>query len=367
MRGSLLWRLLGAQLLVIAIAVVVSGVAISQLATQSFMAIMMRFHIEPAPIEAQFHAESRRILIVSSLLAATVSMLLAWILVTRIVRPLKQMMTLAARIAEGDYARRLDAHGSDEIGRLAESLNRMAASLQRVEGLRRDLVANVAHELRTPLTTLRGYLEALRDGVMPASPETLASLHEEVLRLVRLVDDLQQLSQFDASLSRLHPASVDLSALADRTMAVYRPAFAERGLRLDQAPAPPPLRIYADADLIGQALRNLLDNALRYAPGGASVTVAARLVDGEARMEVSNTGEGIAPNDLPRIFERFYRGEKSRSRETGGTGIGLAIVQEIARAHGGRTGAASAHGLTTVWFSLPVEERTRDAPKAGHS
>ena len=366
MRGSLLWRLLGAQLLVIAIAVVVSGVAISQLATQSFMAIMMRFHIEPAPIEAQFHAESRRILIVSSLLAATVSMLLAWILVTRIVRPLKQMMTLAARIAEGDYARRLDAHGSDEIGRLAESLNRMAASLQRVEGLRRDLVANVAHELRTPLTTLRGYLEALRDGVTPPSPETLASLHEEVLRLVRLVDDLQQLSQFDASLSRLHPASVDLSALADRTMAVYRPAFAERGLTLDQASIPP-LRIYADADLIGQALRNLLDNALRYAPGGASVTVAARLVDGEARMEVSNTGEGIAPNDLPRIFERFYRGEKSRSRETGGTGIGLAIVQEIARAHGGRTGAASAHGLTTVWFSLPVEERTRDAPKAGHS
>ena len=269
MRGSLLWRLLGAQLLVIAIAVVVSGVAISQLATQSFMAIMMRFHIEPAPIEAQFHAESRRILIVSSLLAATVSMLLAWILVTRIVRPLKQMMTLAERIAEGDYARRLDAQGSDEIGRLAESLNRMAASLQRVEGLRRDLVANVAHELRTPLTTLRGYLEALRDGVTPASPETLASLHEEVLRLVRLVDDLQQLSQFDASLSRLHAASLDLCVLADRTMAVYRPAFAERGLRLDQirGPASPP--IYADADLVGQALRNLLDNALRYAPAGA--------------------------------------------------------------------------------------------------
>jgi len=144
---------------------------------------------------------------------------------------------------------------------------------------------------------------------------------------------------------------------------VYGPAFAGRGLTLGEARDPAATVISADADLVGQALRNLLDNALRYAPAGATVTVATRRVDGDIRVEVSNTGEGIAPHDLPHIFERFYRGEKSRSRETGGTGIGLAIVQEIARAHGGSTGAACADGVTTVWFSLPAEERAHVAPK----
>src|SRR5207302_1727322 len=257
-RDSLLWRLLGAQWLVIAIAVAISGAALSHQVAHTFMAIMVRYHVDPTTFEAEFRAAGIRILLVSSLVAAAIAMLLGWVLVTRIVRPLKQMMVLAERIAMGDYARRLDRHGRDEIGRLAESLNKMAASLQRTEGFRRELVANVAHELRTPLSTLQGYLEALRDGVAPPSPETLAMLHDEVIRLGRLVGDL---------------------------------------------------------------------------------------------------GEGIAPDDLPRVFERFYRGEKSRSRQTGGAGIGLAIVQEIARAHGGETGASSAGGLTTVWFSLPLRAR----------
>ncbi len=140
------------------------------------------------------------------------------------------MMVLAVCIAQGDYACRVDTRGPDEIARLADALNRMAEGLQRIEALRRDLVANVAHELRTPLSTLQGYLEALRDGVAPASPETLASLHEEVLRLVRLVDALHQLSQFDMRVSQLRPAEVDLPALARRLVDVYRPECARRGM-----------------------------------------------------------------------------------------------------------------------------------------
>lgn len=352
MRASLLWRLLGAQLLVIALMVVVSGFAISGQATQTFMAIMMRYHVDPTTIEAEFHAAVRRILLISSLGGATTAMLLGWALVTRIVRPLKQMITLSERIAEGDYARRVEVRGHDEIGRLAESLNKMAVSLTRIEALRRDLVANVAHELRTPLATLRGYLEALRDGVAPASHETLELLHEEVLRLVRLVDDLHQLSQFDARVSRPRLGPLDVPGLLHRLATVYGPEFTSRGLALEVACDGVLPVIEVDGDLVGQALRNLLDNARRHALPSTTVTIEARPERSGLRLAVSNAGEGIAPEDLSHIFERFFRGEKSRSRETGGAGIGLSIVREIARAHGGQTGATSQDGLTTVWFTV---------------
>ncbi len=357
MRDSLLWRLLGAQLLVIAIAVAISGAMITDLASHSFMTIMMRYHIEPTAIEAEFLASTRRVLLVSSLVAAAAAMLLGWVLVRRLVRPLNQMMLLAERIAEGDYARRVDPRGPEEIARLADSLNRMAEGLQRIEALRRDLVANIAHELRTPLSTLRGYLEALRDGIAPANPQILDSLHEEVLGLVRLVEGLHQLSQFDARVSQLRLADLELPALAHRLVDVYGPEFARRGMAVRESHEPRVPGIQADADLVGQALRNLLDNALRYGSGGTDVTITTSRRDDTVRIAVRNHGEGIALDDLARIFERFYRGEKSRSRETGGSGIGLALVQEIARAHGGEVGAASADGVTTIWFELPIRPR----------
>ncbi|HLJ61942.1 MAG TPA: ATP-binding protein [bacterium] len=354
MRHSLLWRLLGAQLLVIAIAVVVSGAMIANLATQSFMQIMVRYHIDPTVDERQFLATLDHVLLTSSLAAAAVAMLLGWVLVRRVVRPIGEMMVLSERIAEGDYARRITAQGSDEIARLAESLNRMAAALQRVEALRRELVANIAHELRTPLSTLQGYLEALRDGITPADPATLASLHEEALRLVRLVHALHQLSQFDARISRVRQVPLDVTVLARSVVATYRPEFDRQSLavREDYDPACP--QVHADPDLVGQALRALLDNALRYAPGGAEIVVRTSRVEETVRVAVENTGSEIPADDLPHIFERFYRGEKSRSRETGGAGIGLALVLEIARTHGGDAGATSSGGTTTVWFSLPA-------------
>ncbi len=354
MRNSLLWRLLGAQLLVIGIGIIASGVMITDLATRSFMTIMARYHIEPVAVETEFLASMHRILLVSSLVAAAVAMLLGWILVRRLVRPIERMMVLAECIAQGDYACRVDTRGPDEIARLADALNWMAEGLQRIETLRRDLVANVAHELRTPLSTLQGYLEALRDGVAPASPQTLASLHEEVLRLVRLVDALHQLSQFDARVSQLLLTEVDLPALTRRLVDACRPECARRGMAVRVGHDRGVPWVQADADLVGQALRNLLDNAFRYAPDGASVVITLSPQDGAIRVAVQNTGEGISAEDLPHIFERFYRGEKSRSRDTAGAGIGLALVQEIARAHGGDVGAVSAGGLTTVWFSLSL-------------
>lgn len=353
MRDRLLWRLLGTYLLVIAIAVAISGALITDRAAQFFMVIMTRYHIEPTVVEQDFLHAVHRVLIAGSVIAAAAAMLLAWILVRRLVRPISDMMVLSERIAAGDYAQRVALGGPDEFVRLADSLNRMAASLQRIEALRRDLVANVAHELRTPLTTLQGYLEGMRDGVVPVDRDTLVSLHEEVLRLVRLVDTLQQLSQFDARVSGPRLTRLDVAALARQVAALYDPELRGRGLSLGVLGDSADTVVSADPDLVGQALRNLLDNALRYASSGSGVTVRAAPLNGAVRLAVENLGEEIAAEDLPHIFERFYRGEKSRSRDTGGAGIGLAVVQEIARAHGGEVGAESAAGRTTVWFTLP--------------
>jgi len=353
-RNSLLWRLLGAQLLAIAIAVAISGALITMVASQSFMQIMERYHVDPTVVEQQFLSAVRHVLVISSLGAAAAAMLLGWILVRRLVRPIAEMMVLAEQIAKGDYARRIDTRGPDELVRLADSLNRMAGALQEIEALRRDLVANIAHELRTPLSTLQGYLEALRDGVVPATPDALASLHEDVLRLARLVSALHQLSQFDARVSRLDRTELDVAALARQLVIAYDGEFARRSLAVREVSDPKCPPVHADPDLVGQALRNLLENALRYAPSGAEVTVRTTYADGSVRAAVENSGGEIPAEDLPHIFERFYRGEKSRSRDTGGAGIGLALVREIARAHGGEAGAMSAHDTTTVWFSLPV-------------
>ncbi|HXX37400.1 MAG TPA: ATP-binding protein [bacterium] len=354
MRTRLLWRLLGALLLVIAIGIAISDMLVTHLAAQSFMQIMARYHIDPTPVEKGFLATVHHAMFISGGIAAAAATLLGWTLVRPLVGSIADMMVLSERIAEGDYGRRIEPRGPDELVRLAEGLNRMAAALERIEALRRDLVANIAHELRTPLSTLQGYLEALRDGVAPPSRATLASLHEEVLRLVRLVDALHQLSQFDAQVSRIDRAELDVRALARQAIGAYREQFDRRRLAVREAcdPACPP--VAADADLLGQALRNLLDNALRYAPPGANVTVRTTRVDGAVRIEVQNTGSEISTDDLPHIFERFYRGEKSRSRETGGAGIGLALVREIARAHGGTVGAMSARGMTSVWLTLPL-------------
>lgn len=348
---TLFWRLLAISLLVVAVAVGVTALTIGRVADVIFADLMVKFHIETEGLHRLFVASLARSMLVTSLIAGGVGVLLSAVLVRAVTQPVRNMRDLARRIASGDYAARVDAGGAVELAHLAASLNRMAESLQRLENLRKDLVANVAHELRTPLTNLRGYLEAVRDGLAPASTETIGMLHDEVMRLVRLVDALGDLSRLDALLPQLHPAPLDVGALAERLVALRRSDFAARGItvRVTARPA----QVNADADLVSQAVSNLLDNALKYTPRAGEVAVEVARDDGAVRLAVSNTGEEIPAADLPFIFERFYRGEKSRSRESGGAGIGLAIVQEVARAHGGGTGASSGAGRTTVWITLP--------------
>jgi signal transduction histidine kinase len=362
MRQSLLWKLLGINILVVGIAIGVAAMHVRGLANTIFMDLMKTYQIETEGLHGQFVAALSQTLVQTTLIAGGIGLLLSLILFREVVRPLRSMMTMAGRIASGDYAVRAPVTSGDEIGHLADSLNTMAASLERLERLRKDMVANVAHELRTPLANLRGYLEAVRDEVTAASPETITLLHEEVMRLVRLVQALHELSSFDANLPRMRVDDVDLGALVRRVLELRRPEFAERGIMVHSDVAVSGV-IRADSDLLSQALHNLVDNALKYTPHGGSVTVSARPTRGQStRVAVANTGQGISAADLPNVFERFYRGDKSRSRGSGGAGIGLAIVKEVARVHGGEAGASSEGGETTVWLTVGEPPGSTPAP-----
>ncbi len=286
--------------------------------------------------------------------AAVGSIVLAIALARGLSAPLGRLARAARRIADGQYETRVPRHGSEELVSLADSFNQMAESLADQERMRREFIANAAHELRTPLTNLLGYLEALRDDVVTPSAETFESLREEVDRLVRLARSLDTLADGEASGGPPAIVDLDLSAALANAVALARPSFEQRGIKIELIGASRTLRARADADHLTQVLANLLQNAARYTPQGGRVTVSAEPRASDVLVMVSNTGDGIPPDDLPRVFERFYRVEKSRDRARGGAGIGLAIVKRLVELGGGRVGAESAAGLTRFWFSLPV-------------
>ncbi len=353
MRRSLLWKLLGINFLAVGIAVFLASTTVSRVTDEIFFRLMQEYHLRVEFMQPLMSAALRRSIFRASLVAGGLGLLLSLVLFRQVVRPLRGMMSMAEQIAAGDYAARLRISSKDEVGSLAESLNRMAAALESLERLRKDLVANVAHELRTPLANLRGYMEAIQDGVTPASTEAIGWLHEEVMRLVRLVDALHELSRFDANLPHVRAEPVDVGALVRRLVELRRPEFLTRGLTV-KSDVGVNRNLKADPDLLSQALYNLIDNALKFTPAGGAVGVRVAPEGEIVRIAVTNTGEGIASEDLPYIFERFYRGDKSRSRSRGGAGIGLSIVKEVARVHGGDVGASSQDGQTTVWLTLPV-------------
>ncbi|HEY3116649.1 MAG TPA: HAMP domain-containing protein, partial [Chloroflexota bacterium] len=274
MRRTLLWKLVGINILVVGAAIAVASIRIGGLADQIFSNLMEEFHIQVEGMHQAFVAALTGSLVQASLIAAALGLLLSLVLFREVVRPVRGMMGMAERIASGDYAARAPVASKDEVGRLAESLNRMAEALETLERLRKDLVANVAHELRTPLANLRGYLEAVGDGVTAASPETIAMLHDEVMRLVRLVEALHKLSLLDARLPRARSEAVHLGDLIRRMAGLRMGEFSARGIGL-HSEVTAGGSIQGDSDLLTQALSNLLDNALQYTPSGGTVTVRA--------------------------------------------------------------------------------------------
>ncbi len=287
-----------------------------------------------------------------------VALAVAVFVARRIVEPVEAMGAAAQRIAAGRYGERVPVASQDELGELAEQFNRMAEALQRLERLRKDLVADVAYELRTPLAGLSGYLEGLLDGVLEASPEVLARMQREVHRLQRLVEDLQELSRVEAGQVKLEPVPTILRDVVEGVVGRLRPQGEDKRIRLAVEVPPDLPTVLADPDPVAQVLTNLLGNALQYTPPGGRVDVRAWRVGREAVVAVQDTGIGIPRKHLPFVFERFYRVDRSRSRRAGGAGIGLAIVRSLVELHGGRIWADSpgpGRG-STFTFTLPVAD-----------
>ena len=341
-------------------ALVAASVAIGILAAgvwvvggQSFAELMGSHGEDAAEAHAMFDQAVLGVLALAVAVAIGAAMVLAAILGGRLARPMRDIGAAARQIAEGDYHARLPRRGPEELLSLADSFNQMAAALEEQERMRREFIANAAHELRTPLTNLQGYLEALRDGVVEPERETFASLWEEADRLVRLSRSLDQLAEGDAGFRDHAPVEVDLTDAIRTALDLVGPAAQRASLEL-VADIPDVMPVRADADRLAQVLSNLLNNAIQYTPPGGKVTVRAERRPDDILVSVVNTGSAIPAADLPHVFERFYRVEKSRDRARGGAGIGLSIVQQLVEASGGRVGAESGEGSTRVWFTLPV-------------
>ena len=335
----------------LAVAIVSFGVVV--VGGSVFAELMLKHGATAESAHEMFDQSITLVLVVAIGAAIAAGVVLAIVLGRRLARPLAEIGSAARTIAAGDYAVRVPRRGPEEIASLADSFNQMAASLEEQERMRREFIANAAHELRTPLTNLQGYLEGLRDGVIPADRATFESLWDEAERLVRLAASLDTLAAGDAGERPVRPAEVDV-VLAVRTAAeLAGPGLERAGLRL-HLELPGQLAARADPDALAQVLGNLLQNATRYTPRGGRVEVRAERRPADVLVTVSNTGEGIPADDLAHVFERFYRVDKSRDRARGGAGIGLSIVQQLIEAAGGRVGAESSGGRTNVWFSLPA-------------
>jgi signal transduction histidine kinase len=309
--------------------------------------------------EASFLNTVTRSLVVAVLVGALAAVVTAVLFARGVLRPIGALTAAVRKMEQGDLSQRVQVTSRDEIGQLAHAFNAMADGLARTEQLRRSMVADVAHELRTPLTNVRGYLEALRDGVIEVRRETIESLYDEAVLLSHLVDDMQDLTLSDAGRLSLHREALDATALVSAAVQAAQPHAAQQGVSLvvDDLPALPP--VYADPQRIGQVLRNLLSNGLAYTPAGGTVRVSASSSGQEVRIEVHDTGCGIAAEHLANVFERFYRADPSRARATGGTGLGLALVKQFVTAHGGRVAVASTPGAGSCFsFTLPVAQAT---------
>jgi signal transduction histidine kinase len=335
-----------------AVGVAIVAVGVGVVGAEIFTALMVEAGDSAEHAHAMYDQSVTIVVLVAAIVAVAASLLLAIVLSRMLARPLAEIGSAARRVAEGDYAARVPREGPDELVSLADSFNQMAASLERQEAMRRDFIANAAHELRTPLTNLQGYLEALRDGVITADRATYESLWDEAERLVRLSRSLDSLAEGDAAGP---PALVELDlAMAIRSaLELAHPGLERAGLTV-VVDVPEHLPARANADQLAQVLANLLSNAARYTPSGGTVTVHAERRPADLLVSIENSGEGIPPEDLDRVFERFYRVEKSRDRARGGAGIGLAIVKQLVESAGGRVGAESAAGNTRFWFSLPA-------------
>jgi len=349
--GGIAARIALAALVVAAIGVAVVAIGVLRVGAESFAALMVAAGETADHAREMFDTSVTVVFGIALAIAALVAIVLAAFFARMLARPIQRVAQAAERVAAGDLTTRVPEDGPTEVRALATAYNTMADRLEEQEMLRREFVVNASHELRTPLTNLQGYLEALRDGVLPPDPATFDSLREEVDRLGRLAASLDILAGAEGE--RPEPMPVDIGALVRGAAELASPALSRQSIALS-VDAPDGLMADARGDEIAQVMANLLSNAVRYTPSGGNVRVeAARTSDGVV-VRVANSGQPIPADDLARVWERFYRVEKSRDRQRGGAGIGLAIVKRLVEDVGGRVGATSDEAWTTFWFRLPA-------------
>lgn len=372
-------RHLGAKLLLSYLAIIVVGVAVLIMASQFILPSSFNRHMSGmgmmndgmgmgggqglgnsnsmSQLYVDFRASFNEALKYAALAATIVALALSLFLSRSVIAPIQAMSLATQRISEGRYDERVQVNGADELAQLALYFNQMAEKLNQIESMRRRLIGDVSHELRTPLTAIKGSMEGLMDGVLPATHETFQQIHAEADRLNRLVDDLQELSRVESLAYELDIRPVDISSLVQTVTKRLAPQAESKRIALDLELAPNLPHILADEDHIVQVLTNLTGNALQYTPEGGRITISAKQVNDNVQTAVRDTGIGIPPEHLAHIFDRFYRVDKSRSRQAGGgSGIGLTIARALIEAHGGRMWAESAGSEkgSVFTFTLPI-------------
>ncbi len=297
-----------------------------------------------------------RFLLWGGLVAIGIGVALTFVLSRRISAPVQALTVAARKLGQGDFTLKVESKDKGELGLLTDTFNSMAADLERTEQLRRNIIADSAHELRTPVTNLRGYLEAIRDGVMKSDKATIDSLCEEAIQLSRLVDELQELTLMEAGELALARKPQRIDSLINITIEAAKARAVVQGISIVSDLSEDVPSCNMDSARISQVLRNLIDNALAHTGRDGTITVSAMKNGDEVEVSVADTGEGVSTADLPYIFERFYRADKSRARASGGSGLGLTIAKRLVEAHGGRIQAQSTLGKGSCFsFTLPLD------------
>ena len=366
-------RHLGARLLLSYLVIIVVGVFVLVIASQFILPASFNRHMAGmgndgmmmgmngnsamSQLYVDYRASFNEALMYATLAAMFAALVLSVFFSRSVISPVHAMSLATQRIADGRYDERLQVNGNDELAQLAAYFNQMAEKLNEVESMRRRLIGDVSHELRTPLTAIKGSMEGLMDGILPATDETYQQVLAEAERLNRLVNDLQELSRVEARAYQLNIRPVDASALVRTVTKRLSPHAELKRITLDFELQPDLLHVLADEDRAVQVLTNLTGNALQYTPEGGRVTISAKRISNEIEFSIRDTGIGIPAEHLSHIFDRFYRVDKSRSRQAGGgSGIGLTIARSLIEAHGGRIWVESAGDGkgSSFAFTLPI-------------
>lgn len=320
------------------------GVAITNAGKVIGVLIPMRTPFEGLPREIEFIEHTNRILLYGALIGAVIALLLGVILSRTLTRPIRELTQATHAISEGDLSQQVPVRTNDELGKLAKAFNKMSAELSRSVNARRQMTADIAHELRTPLSLILGHAEAVHDGVLQPTKENFEIIREEAARLEHLVDDLRTLSLADAGELSMTMQIIEPERLLQDVASLYQYQTQRKNITLDLDIASPLPHIEVDPGRMTQVLTNILDNALHHTPEGGRIVLSAKQGGDQVELAVQDSGPGLPPEDIERIFERFYRADPSRQREDGGSGLGLAIAKSILQAHGGQVSAGSEAG-----------------------